>query len=85
MHQSGQRLRVRFRTVKCFEVRAKAMARAIQLQSNPAIREQVEGVKERASTKKQSNGDDSKRRDRVERRIGALVAYEAANVVSMVE
>ena len=76
MHQSGQRLRVRFRTVKSLGVRANAMAKAIQMGSHPAVREQMEGVQERASTKKRSNGEDSKRKDRVERRIAALSAFE---------
>lgn len=46
MHQSGHRLRLRFRTVKSFNVRAKAMSRAIQMNSNPGINEQIKGCME---------------------------------------
>lgn len=80
MHQSGNRLRVRFRTVKSLNVRAKAMSRAIQMDSNPALNEQIKGVHGRASTKSQSNNVDSKRKERVERRIAALTAYETTRV-----
>ena len=82
MHQSGHRLRVRFRTVKSLKVRAKAMSRAIQMQSHSGLNEQIKGVHERASTKSQSNNDDSKRKERVERRIAALVAYESTRAGS---
>jgi hypothetical protein len=82
MHQTGQRLRLRFRTVKCFEIRAKAMSKTIQMHSHPGINDQIEGVTKRASNTKRSNDAASKRKDRVERRIKALMAYEAANAVN---
>ncbi|KAL7428693.1 hypothetical protein ACHAXM_001389 [Skeletonema potamos] len=75
MHQTGQRLRLRFRTVKCFEIRAKAMSKTIQMHSHPGINDQIEGVTKRASNTKRSNDAASKRKDRVERRIKALMAY----------
>jgi hypothetical protein len=40
-HQTVQRLRLRFRTVKCFAKRAKEMTRMIQMHSHPEINEQI--------------------------------------------
>eukprot|EP00984_Skeletonema_dohrnii_P014256 scaffold5971_cov111-Skeletonema_dohrnii-CCMP3373.AAC.1 len=81
MHQTGQRLRVRFRSVKCIKKRAKSMARTIQMNSHADIDEQIEEVKQNASRPKQSNKADSKRKDRVERRLAALIMFEGGDAV----
>ena len=81
MHQTGQRLRVRFRTVKCVRKRAKAMARTIQLDSNPAINKQIGGVADRASRGSYSKNKDSTSEGKEERRIAALTAFERGDAV----
>jgi len=79
MHQTGQRLRVRFRSVKCINKRAKAMAQTIQTNSNPALNEQIAGVHERASRGKYSKSTDGNSEAKVERRLAALIAFEEGN------
>ena len=79
MHQVGQRLRVRFRTVKCSEVRARAIARAVQMNSRPELDQQIEDVKQRASTGSRTNKAAEDHKHRVERRLNALLSFEAGN------
>ncbi len=81
MHQTGQRLRVRFRTVRCVSKRAKAMARTIQSNSHPALKEQSKGVHDRASRGSYSKTADNTSKGKEERRIAALTAFERGDAV----